>query len=221
MLGRLLDIIAPHYCCGCGKIGAILCSYCKYDIVDEIVGICPQCRAAIVGHACTRCSLPYQRAYMVGERRGTLEALIDASKYQSVREGCAAQAELLEAVVPRMGTMVVVPLPTIAPHIRQRGYGHTELIAKSLAFHLDAPYRPLIFRLTADVQRGSTKAQRRIHAKRTFAVEAGLDPSLTYLLVDDVTTTGVSLEYAVRALRDAGARRVWVAVTAYQSLDEK
>lgn len=65
-------------------------------------------------------------------------------------------------------------------------------------------------------QRGASRAQREQQAKTAFYAN-GVTPGASYLLIDDITTTGATLRYASRALRDDGAAEVWVAVVAHQS----
>jgi competence protein ComFC len=114
--------------------------------------------------------------------------------------------------------IVVVPIPTIAPHVRIRGYGHTELIAKQIAHTRKLAYRPVLQRRTNPVQHGATKQQRALQAAGTFECMS-LDGG-RYLLVDDVYTTGETLKHAARCLKKAGATEVWTTVISRQPLEK-
>ena len=115
---------------------------------------------------------------------------------------------------------VFVPVPTVSSHIRQRGYDHALLIAKYLAKQRHRPCKELIERRTSDRQRGASKSQRRKQASRAFRCRQKLSKNTTYILVDDVFTTGATLEFAARSLKDAGAETIWLAVALRQPLDE-
>lgn len=171
---------------------------------------------------CTVCDLPFSRGWFVGLRQGALDHLVSVSKFDSVRAGCDMQAELLDDVLPALPERtVVVPIPTIARHIRQRGYGHAERIAEQLAKRRGAQYSPALKRAVQHVQQGATRAQRKKQAAESYTVDKQLDPETTYLLVDDVYTTGFTMRYASEVLKDAGAQDIWVAVTSRQPLDEQ
>jgi predicted amidophosphoribosyltransferase len=60
---------------------------------------------------------------------------------------------------------------------------------------------------------------RRVQAREAFGVRTPIDSEVTYLLVDDIYTTGSTVEFASLALKGAGARTVFVAVVARQPLD--
>ncbi|MNH40046.1 DNA utilization protein GntX [compost metagenome] len=64
-------------------------------------------------------------------------------------------------------------------------------------------------------QRDANRAVRAAQAKRAFKARSSTD-SHCYLLIDDVVTTGATIKYAAKALRDAGAKDVWVAAIARQ-----
>jgi ComF family protein len=115
--------------------------------------------------------------------------------------------------------IIVVPIPTIAPHIRERGYDQTKLIAKYVANQINRPFETIIQRKTNSMQRGASKKQRERQARQAFGLTNTPGEDSRYLLVDDVVTTGSTLRFAAKALRDAGATTVWVAVIARQPLD--
>lgn len=219
----LFDLIYPHYCCSCGQIGEILCASCHNDIIsdNQQSGVCVVCQVLTLSDGvCSACESSFSKAWVMGVREDHLSELIDESKYRSRRVGCSAQAALLDELLPELPVdIVVVAVPTIRPHIRARGYGHSELIAKNLARRRNLVYRPLIKRIGSFVQQGSSLSERTRQAKASYrATEAASGKSV--LLVDDVYTTGSSVRYAAQALRDVGAKDVWIAVTARQTIDD-
>ena len=222
MIDDILQIIAPHYCYGCGKIGALLCDNCKYDITSEPFSLCIACSNQLAGASgiCASCSVDYDRAWCVGPRHESLEKLIDAYKFTNVRGGYRPLAQLLDTTLPTLPKKVaIVPVPTVSAHIRQRGYDHTLLIAKYLAKKRGLTLFTGLQRATNTKQRDSGRRQRTEQAKRAFRCEDVPDKNAIYLLVDDVVTTGATMKYAAKTLRDAGAGTVWVASISRQTLD--
>lgn len=221
MIDSILQIVAPHHCYGCGKIGSLLCANCKYDITSEQNFACVNCRKPCRDGVCFACHLPYQKAWYVGERRAVLEELIDAYKFEHVKAARQTFADLLNESLPVLPERtVVVPLPTISPHIRQRGYDHMLLIAQAFAKARHLKVDTSLQRIGSSKQLGSSRRDRFRQAKSAFQTSKNLDASVPYLLLDDVFTTGASLQYATEALQKAGACEVWVAVIARQPLDK-
>lgn len=220
MIDKTLSFIAPHLCFGCNKLDGLLCDDCKYDIISEVFLRCIGCgRPTGATGVCGRCRLPYSRAWCVGERSGVLEKLIDAYKFERVHEAHKVFAELFVATLPTLPeNVVIVPVPTVATHVRQRGYDHTKLIARVLAKQTGCTLASPLIRATNTKQRDASRAIRIAQAKQAFKVSS-IDESTCYLLVDDVVTTGATVKYAAKALRDAGAKDVWVAAIARQPLD--
>lgn len=221
MIDKILSFIAPHLCFGCNKLGNLLCENCKYDIVNDIFDHCLGCGqlTKVTTGVCKGCQLPYSRAWCVGERQGVLERLIDAYKFERTYGEHKVFAELFVAILPKLPKNVaIVSIPTIPAHIRQRGYDHTKQIAKVLAKQTGRRLASPLVRVTNTKQRDASRAVRITQAKQAFKVTS-IDEDTCYLLVDDVVTTGATVKYAAKALRDAGAKDVWVAAIARQSLD--
>ncbi len=157
----------------------------------------------------------------MGERSGELEALINGYKFERKKASYLVCASMLHSVLPELPLhTVVVPVPTIAKHIRQRGYDHTALVAKQLAQLRQLHYVPALIRVHNTVQFGATRKVRLAQAKQAFRVKQGV-ANVPHLLVDDVSTTGATVQYAAKQLLDAGASDVWVAVVARQPLDKR
>lgn len=209
---RILDAIAPFSCRGCGRLGSLLCECCKKYNIQQIVRICPRCRKSQKMCSCT------EKVYTVGYRDGALMKLTEDYKYKSIRKTAEVLAELMDAAIPKdfgsfqSSSVVVVPLPTITRHIRERGFDHTLLLAKKLARRRGWKVERVISRVNRTVQVGADEETRKRQAKSAYEVSARLDDLKTYLLLDDVWTTGASMEAAIETVKNAGASHVASAV---------
>ena len=218
---KLLDLIAPHSCRGCGAIGSPICSRCKKYITKNHVHTCPRCKSVIAESSrptpCKNCrDLP--PIYAVGERTGLLDVIIRDFKYQSVHALARPLAELLDDILPSdIKNAVIVPLPTATHHIRARGLDHTLLIARHLAHLRHCQVSPLLSRTKNTVQVGKDIATRKVQAASAYSLRPKLSvsPAMTYIILDDVWTTGASTEAAIKILRSAGAENLIVALLAY------
>ena len=133
MIDRVLSFIAPHHCSGCGFEGTLLCDNCKYDITSEPFSACVACGTGIANThgVCSNCEVPYQRAWCVADRRDQLQRLIGNYKFTNARSAYYPLADLFDASLPQLpANVVIVPVPTVNSHIRQRGYDHMLLIAR-------------------------------------------------------------------------------------------
>lgn len=221
MIESLLDLIAPHYCSSCGEIGSLLCDSCKYSIVDEDIFGCLLCgRPTGANGTCARYRPTIERAWYVAERTGGLEELIDRYKFDRARAAYKPLGDLLLARLPVLPPeTILVPIPTVRSHIRARGYDHTLLIAQYVAKKRGLKLAHALERLNTASQRGASRKQRMEQAQRAFRVKGALQQGAPYLLIDDIVTTGATLSFAARAMRSAGASRVWAAAIARQPLD--
>ncbi|MCL1839672.1 hypothetical protein FWF89_01575 [Candidatus Saccharibacteria bacterium] len=140
---------------------------------------------------------------------------MDGLKYQSIRALAWPIAEMMDAVLPYLPeNTAVVPVPTIARHVRERGLDHTWLIAKKLAKLRKWKCTKLVRRVTNTVQVGASAKCRREQAKSAYMLVGEVDERWNYLVLDDVCTTGASLEAVCMALKKGGAKNVSVIVLA-------
>ncbi len=146
--------------------------------------------------------------------QGPAADLVKAIKYKNLRSPIKALGQALAqqatAGQPQPAT-VVTWVPASARHRAQRGADHAELLALSVAHHLDLPAQRLLLRAPGPAQHTLTVTQRR--SGPTLRVRP-INADARVLLIDDVTTTGASVRTAARALRRAGAKQVTVAVVA-------
>ena len=221
MFDRLLAIIAPHHCSGCGKIGQILCQKCKNYITNRPYTACVVCHAPSgVVNLCSRHRLPYRNAWCVAERTDTVQKLIDQLKFERKRATYSVLAELLDERLPELPRDThIVPIPTAPRNIRRRGYDHMLLIARALARCRNMPVTPLLVRRNNVTQHFAPDAKaRRQQAKEFFALSRRfvVDPKANYLLIDDIFTSGATLGEAAKLLRQAGAKQIDIAIIARQ-----
>ena len=143
----------------------------------------------------------------MGLREGVLKRLIEVYKYHSVRAACFELSDLLMAILP--DDYVLVPLPTIRRHVRERGFDHIELMCKKTGLCVEKA----LARGNDAVQVGANKEIRAKQAKTAY-IATNVEPKRNYLLVDDVWTTGASMMAACEQMRLAGAKNLSIAVIA-------
>ena len=130
----LANLLAPHTCCGCNIVGTLLCDNCKNDIIRDPLYRCLECGQPTLSGQCQTCSLPYAAAWCALQREGALERLINRYKFERAQAAQHTLAHLLDAVTPPLpADAIIVPIPTIPAHQRQRGYDHCRLLAQAFA----------------------------------------------------------------------------------------
>ena len=217
-----LDLLAPHSCRGCGRIGSILCDRCKNNIILDHSNFCPNCKKPNPTGKCQKCkSLP--PVFVINNRNNLIGSLVHDYKYNSVRSLAAPLAEILHHTLPTIdGPVAIIPLPTINRHIRQRGLDHTYLITKHLAKLRHYSVQKLLLRAKNTVQVGSNRQDRLAQASSAYQINPKIkvSPDTTYILFDDVWTTGASMKAAIKKFRQAGVHKIIVAILAVSRLDQ-
>lgn len=105
----------------------------------------------------------------------------------------------------------LVPVPLSRKRLRERGYNQVQVVAERACASLpDLVLAPELLIRTRHTLPQSTLGgmERRENVTGAFASSGTLDPDHTYIVVDDVITTGATLDAAVSALREAGAQRI-------------
>lgn len=154
--------------------------------------------------------------YAAGVYTGTLKQALQRFKYAGVVDLDRPLANLLHAVIPTdIDAEVIVPVPLHLSRLRARGYNQALLLARVLARELLIPLDCAILQRTVDShsQQGLNARQRLHNLRDVFITTRGL-AGAQVLLIDDVMTTGATVAACTRALLDAGASRVKIAVIA-------
>lgn len=220
ILDSLLSVIAPHLCSGCGQIGRAFCDNCKYDITTEAFMGCVLCGEVAFSGICDRHIVAFNQAWVVGTRSGPLQRLIGGFKFRNMQASVHDLADLLNRTLPTLPSSVIfVPIPTTPAHIRERGYDHMLIVTKKLGSLRHLPVLQVLRRNNTLIQHRASRQDRIRQATTAFRIDGSIDPDSTYILVDDVVTTGSTITQAAHLLKNAGAQNIWVAVTSRQPLD--
>jgi ComF family protein len=219
MLLRLARILAPPLCIGCGDEGRCLCAACARNLPYRKPA-CVCCgRNNGDGRSCHGCrrQTALSGLTIIGSYEGVVRQLVLGLKYEHQRLAAEPLGTLLahrlaQALSSTPSFQVVTSVPTASSRLRQRGFDHARLLARAVAAELALPYRPLLYRHSNVRQVGSGRAQRLSQVEGLFHA-IGPTPA-AILLIDDVTTTGATLNACATALRKGGAAAVWAAVAA-------
>lgn len=200
-----LDLLFPCYCRGCGKIGAGLCERCYFYNRKK--------NPAFASNV----DKEFKQIFACGMREGLLSEMVMEYKFYSRRYYAGVFARLMTEVIMELSEAgaeeyVIVPLPTISRHIRERGFDHIGFLCDKMAAKYGFKVERLLERANSAVQVGSSAEQRLEQARRAYRIASGvhLDEKSHYLLVDDVWTTGASMRAARAVLVEEIMRKAEV-----------
>jgi predicted amidophosphoribosyltransferase len=216
MLAELVALAVPPRCAACRAPGrrtaGVLCGGCRRALPWLPAACCPRCALPLPCGSCPARSAPFHAAWAAVAYDGAARDVLHALKFAGARPLADVMAAQIAAAAPAgllAGTVVAVPAHP--GRRRARGYDPAELLARALARRTGLPLEPVLRRGGGSVrQLGAPRHVRR--APGRLAVTAVLRSPPAVVLVDDVHTTGATLEACAAALLEAGAQRV-VAVT--------
>jgi ComF family protein len=220
-----LNLFFPSSCINCQREGDFLCQDC-FSLIDVSPNqYCPFCRPPKVvldGKTCFACkrtknldglwfAAPYQNFI--------IKRLISQFKYEPYVKSLSKPLSLLiikhfqmlDQEMSFTGT-VLVPVPLTKRKLRQRGFNQSEEIAKELSTFFKIP---LVSDVLARIKETSPQIelsgnQRQVNVKGAFFCQKPeIAKNKKIFLVDDVFTTGSTMEECSRVLKGAGAREVW------------
>ena len=218
-LAELLAVVVPPACVCCREALARaelwLCASCTRALPWMPARACPRCGLAVHRGGCPAAGAAFARAWAPLTHDGVARELVAALKFRGALPVAALMAAHMAANLPeavRTGEpAALVPVPSQAVRARRRGFDPAGVLTAALAPRLGLPVVPCLRRRDrAGRQVGSSRVQRRRTGR--LDVELRAPPPGRALLVDDVHTTGATLDACARALVAGGCREV-VAIT--------
>lgn len=222
----LLDLILPKECLGCGLEGAWLCPDCRRQTISLKSFFCPKCQKLNQNgefcHACRKDSNLAGIIIAAHYQKGALKEAIHVYKY----EGIWGELEnyLAKLLIKRLtnhlpsGKKVIIPIPLHYKKQMERGFNQAERLARIISRKFNLPLETKAIKRIkeTDSQANLKKKDRLKNIKGAFKIKSAKNiKGRTILLLDDVATTGTTLNEAARVLKKNGARRVWGVVIAH------
>ncbi|MBU0476639.1 ComF family protein, partial [Patescibacteria group bacterium] len=219
----LLDLLFPKLCLNCQKEGDYLCSDCQalLDVLEFQYCLCKLPQRLPEGGKCKRCQNKNLSGlyFALSYQKPLTKILIHKFKYEPfIKELSKTLSDLiinhfqLLNKLPNFSEFALIPIPLDKKRLKWRGVNQAEELAKELSEKLEIPLLAncLIKIKTTFPQVELSEKQREENVKGVFACrnkEKIVGKKI--LLVDDVYTTGATMEEAARVLKKSGARKVW------------
>lgn len=215
-----LDLFFPRNCLGCQKTGTWLCLGCleslprSYSPIEDKIFSVFEYGSPIVKQVIWR--LKYKRALELAE---TLAKPLYDTLMEELED---------ELIIMNAGTIVLIPTPLSPARRRSRGYNQSEELAKQIA-----RINPEQFVVRADIIKKikntptqvsvKNRAERLVNLKSAFELNPrvtlekrkGLPSGAIFIIIDDVSTTGATINEIRRLLHLAGVRYVYGLVVAH------
>ena len=220
LLGNTKDYLFPLFCLGCDLEGVWLCEDCIKKISLNGVWCCPVChRDGRVGFCCEQCdkksALERHVAATTYKESSLAGRLISAYKYEYAEDVKSALSRLVRVFLLEykdhfLDFDMVIPVPLHKRRFAERGYNQAKIISGILADELCLGSENLLKRNRATKQQVKlSRAERLVNVKDAFEIRKEVDLSgKKILLVDDVYTTGSTMNECAKTLRGSGALNV-------------
>ena len=218
IIDTLIAVLAPDDCMSCGIEGALLCSACMMRASPAVASRCYRCGiGSTSGRTCGACSkyTELRAVWACTDYSDLAKRLVHRLKFGRSQSAAGIVAQLMHASLPRTTKCVVVHVPTANSRVRARGYDQSLLMAKQLSRYRRVEHVTCLRRVGNTRQLGASRSVRKVQLVDALRpVRADAFRGKHVLLVDDVMTTGATLESAALCLRAAGAASVSAVVFA-------
>lgn len=197
----LLQLLFPPHCAGCNRWGTYLCPRCYEELHFFTLPIKLKLNPCYL-----------DQVIALGNYQEPLSSLLHMYKYKGVKEVSIVIGHLLyhTTALPEVNCLTFVPLHK--KRLAERGFNQAELIAERLATLTKIPCRNLLQRTRYTTTQASImdRQQRLTHLQNSFEILRSEADSLpqSVLLIDDVTTTGTTLNECAKVLKEAGVKTV-------------
>jgi competence protein ComFC len=213
-----MDWLYPPRCCNCNRRGFVLCDACLAEIETLHGALCQKCGYPIVGRGrlCEECRLatpPFTQMLSWASYSGPAQEAIHSLKYKRNLALGSVLAKPLAEIVQKSGWKVdlVVPIPLSKSRMRFRGYNQAALISRPLAAQLNIQHSS---NAVKRIRNTSTQIELDVNKRFTNLLDAFYANPATLkkrniLVIDDVITTGATMQNCTNALLKAGAENIY------------
>jgi len=223
----LIDLFFPKFCLGCGYIGVYVCSSCFKKLEPIKQDICFYCKKpSLFGLIHPDCSKTHNidGLIVIYHYNPLLKKIIKNIKYRLATQVWQEFYKIIKPqVIAKLGfykkfsqDFVIQPIPLSKIKYNERGFNQASLISTFFQKFLHYPIVNLLIRKkeTSAQARIKNKRGRYLNIRDAFAIQPerrGLiyqTPNI--ILIDDVVTSGSTIKEAVKILKEAGAKKVYV-----------
>ena len=217
----MLDLVYPPRCVNCQVTGEWLCDNCFNKIPFIADPICQRCGTPIENGnraGCGQCA-NNPLAHIDGIRSvayfedNPIRPAIHFLKYRNHKAIAARLGQILAAAYHRYNLQadIIVPVPLHASRLRERGYNQCELLTREAGACLNLPVDTGTLQRTRHTksQMKLGAAERRQNVVGAFTCANRPLAGQAVLIIDDVCTTGSTLDACAAALKQAGVTSVW------------
>lgn len=219
IIEQFYRFIAPDSCLSCGREGALICLWCYPDAFEQLPGRCYHCHKQTPDSAvCANCRrlAPLKHVWVATSYEIYAKQLLKRFKFERSKDVAEILAEVMDEHLPYLPeTVVITYVPTATSRIRQRGYDQAAELAEAFAAKRGLKFAHLLNRSGQVRQVGAKREQRLSQLGQAFKPRNNkLLKNSEILLIDDIVTTGATLQAASKVLKQAGARKINAAVFA-------
>lgn len=213
----LLDLLFPRFCVGCGTEGEFLCKSCIQELRELQPPFCSQCGLPMNGNRicpdCQNLPLAIDGIRSVYVHQGLVREIIHSIKYKNIKAMAKPLAKLLANYIESspLSADVFVAVPMHPKRLRKRGYNQPELLVNELSNLTGIPNKTELLIRTKNTtsQVSLTADDRRNNVNGAFQCKDQVFLGKKVLIIDDVCTTGATLNACAIALKEGGAASVW------------
>lgn len=216
----LADLLWPPRCAGCDLPATLLCDRCRAALpLINPEHACPRCGAPDGSHGCAECgrtSLSFAAARAAGVLEWPLSRLVTLRKDAGESRLTPLVASLAADAAGEWcaWAQAVTFVPATPGAVMRRGFDHAALLAAAFGAASGVPALDTLESRPRRDQRRLSREARRANSRASLRALAGARVPARVLLLDDVLTTGATLDAAASALLEAGAGEVRVVAVA-------
>jgi ComF family protein len=229
LFNTLEKILLPYYCVLCHEKaeGQDLCAPCAAELPD-IEQACPRCAMPLRGETSRECGAcqqnppDYDRTIALFSYQDPIIKMVSQFKFhEKLLYGRLFSQLLIKKIRQQQLELpeLLIPIPLHSSRLRERGYNQALELAKPLAkfFHLKLNYRDLVRTRVTQQQSTIKKNDRASNVKNAFAVRQKISAKHVGL-IDDVMTTGHTVNECANVLKKQGVEKVTVFAVARTDL---